>query len=532
MRARIVIAVLLPAFLLIGAVLVPCPPSARGQAPDVGEGVGLDLYYCPTCKSNYPGSHYHFQRGGSGESTGGSGGIVGAIIRSIEEEKERKEQARRDEAVRLNDQGIEHYRNGEWQSAIKAFSAASLKWPDNETIQKNLDNATSALAAEIERKSQEQFDRLAGTLRLSPNALTGPKKTQLKLSGTASSSDGLRLTRSDSSAPTEAQALQSWKSTDLNAAEQAYRKLIDAGSGNAQYVASLRMLLAQVLHEKGDNAAAIKELQEAVRLAPDHPRVQLMYAQELAEGGDYRAAEEVLKKYLASDPGNEAAARVLADVQKKQKPGGAVADTTRDALRDMPDDPKSLITYARTLADGGDYRGAEAALRKSLALNPNNQAAAKLVAEMQEKQRQAGVTAQGKAPVSALNQTEEAMKTKAADDFGQFRHDQLQIDGKAPTQWLRVMKDPEVQEAQTELNRLQAELKTLDDDGRKLVEKSQNTTNEEEKKALLDEAKSKLEAYNTKKEISEKKAEKLEALIQRKIDTEVADTQPQLSDDK
>jgi tetratricopeptide (TPR) repeat protein len=177
----------------------------------------------------------------------------------------------------------------------------------------------------------------------------GRKVTTVTIS-TASGTSGtssVRLRRSP-----EEQAAFLWKSDDLAGAEQAYRKLIESCSGDVRYCASLRMILAQVLHEKGDHAAAIKELNEAVRVAPDLPLVQLLYAKVLFESGDLRGAEETLKRYLALDPNNKAAAKILAEVQARQKrpvavtsaPSASVPLTPfNQALREVP--ASSLSDY-------------------------------------------------------------------------------------------------------------------------------------------------------------------------------------------
>ncbi|MBI5436103.1 MAG: tetratricopeptide repeat protein [Nitrosomonadales bacterium] len=137
--------------------------------------------------------------------------------------------------------------------------------------------------------------------------------------GTEGAAPAVQMQRSP-----EDEAVRLWKAEDLAGAEQAYRKLIEAAAGDVRYAASLRALLAQVLHEKGDDAGAIKELNEAVRLAPDLPILQLLYAQTMVQSGDLPGAEAALRKYLALDPDNQAAARLLSDVQARQK-GGAGA---------------------------------------------------------------------------------------------------------------------------------------------------------------------------------------------------------------
>jgi len=163
---------------------------------------------------------------------------------------------------------------------------------------------------------------------------TGGQKVTTVTVSTASNTGGtspVRLRRSR-----EEQAAFLWRSDDLDKAEQAYRKLIESCSDDSRYCASLRMVLAQVLHEKGDNAAAIKELNEAVRVAPDLPIIQLLYAEMLFDSGDLRRAEEALQKYISLDPNNKAAVNIRAEIQARQKKPVEVTSTPSTSVSLTP----------------------------------------------------------------------------------------------------------------------------------------------------------------------------------------------------
>jgi tetratricopeptide (TPR) repeat protein len=137
--------------------------------------------------------------------------------------------------------------------------------------------------------------------------------------GAEGSAPAVRLQRSP-----EQDAVLLWKADDLTGAEMALRKLIESAGGDVRYAASLHAWLAQILHEKGDDAGAIKELNEAARLAPDLPIFQLLRAKSMVESGDLAGAQAALLNSLELDPKNQGAARLLADVQARQK-GGAGA---------------------------------------------------------------------------------------------------------------------------------------------------------------------------------------------------------------
>lgn len=125
----------------------------------------------------------------------------------------------------------------------------------------------------------------------------------------------------------EAAALRLWKAGDLDAAEVAYRKLIEAGSPDTRYLASLHALLAQVLHEKGDDAAAKAELHKAVQLDRNLLVLSIMLAKAQADSGDLAAAATIMREVVARDPDNAAALQVRDDLEKRlaQAAGGAAA---------------------------------------------------------------------------------------------------------------------------------------------------------------------------------------------------------------
>lgn len=119
----------------------------------------------------------------------------------------------------------------------------------------------------------------------------------------------------------EEEAAALWRVNDLEEAAEAYGRALEDPSLDARQRALLRMKLSQVLREKGDNAAAIREFNEAVRIAPDLPIIQLIYAKHLFDVGDARGAEEALRKYLTLDPKNNAAAKLLTELQEREKQG-------------------------------------------------------------------------------------------------------------------------------------------------------------------------------------------------------------------
>ena len=149
------------------------------------------------------------------------------------------------------------------------------------------------------------------------------------------------------------EASRLWKANDLPGAELAYRRLIDAAAGDVRQAAGYRALLAEILHEEGNDAAAVRQLNEAAREAPDLPIFKVLYAESLAEGGDIAGAKKALVEALAIDSDNQAAVRMLAKLQA-QPPGAAGATAA------SPQTGPTLATaapahtgFSQALADAG-----------------------------------------------------------------------------------------------------------------------------------------------------------------------------------
>jgi tetratricopeptide (TPR) repeat protein len=112
-----------------------------------------------------------------------------------------------------------------------------------------------------------------------------------------------------------------WRIADLEGFEKETRARLAAAGADQRQAALQHALLAEALHEKGDDKAAIAELNEALRLAPDLPLIHLLRAKALAESGDVAGAKAALKQYLTLEPGNAAAAALLRDLDAPAAPG-------------------------------------------------------------------------------------------------------------------------------------------------------------------------------------------------------------------
>jgi tetratricopeptide (TPR) repeat protein len=145
---------------------------------------------------------------------------------------------------------------------------------------------------------------------------------------------------------TDGAALQLWKAGDLDAAEAAYRKLIDANSADSPYVAALHGLLAQILHEKGDDTRALAELDLALRLRPDNALLLILYAKAAVDAGDLAGGIEAMKKAIALDPNNGAARQVLADIEARRASTAAAGLGTTAQRGQISALPQAIIGVA------------------------------------------------------------------------------------------------------------------------------------------------------------------------------------------
>jgi hypothetical protein len=128
-------------------------------------------------------------------------------------------------------------------------------------------------------------------------------------------------------------ALALWKADDLIGAEQAYRQRLSKCGPDSGCQAALGALIAEILREEGDDAAASKALEDAVQLDSSSPVIRLLLCKNLADHGDAAGARSCLEHYMTLDPGNKAAAQILANLSGSANvaPSGSAATDRRTA---------------------------------------------------------------------------------------------------------------------------------------------------------------------------------------------------------
>jgi hypothetical protein len=106
-----------------------------------------------------------------GPPSGEKSNVASSKNTSIDAGPSREEIAvkQRQEAHTLNEQGVQHWKNKQYQQAADAFKAALDKSPDDPIIRKNYEDASAALRVEMaERQRQEQAAMAPQNTRVGP----------------------------------------------------------------------------------------------------------------------------------------------------------------------------------------------------------------------------------------------------------------------------------------------------------------------------------------------------------------------------
>ena len=121
---------------------------------------------------------------------------------------------------------------------------------------------------------------------------------------------------------------------------------------------------------QGQNTAALESLQVVLRSAPDHmPSLLLAGAVQYALGSTEQA-EQYLKRYLAVNPDNLYARKMLASVLLKNGQQDRAAIVIADALKDAPRDPQLFMIAGESSLQNKDYAKATEYFEKANAIAP------------------------------------------------------------------------------------------------------------------------------------------------------------------
>ncbi len=185
---------------------------------------------------------------------------------------------------------------------------------------------------------------------------------------------------------------------------QAQTALQQALAMNPEYPEAI-LALAELNLRSGQTAPAMTALQELLNKRPDLPQTRVLLAAGLQASNQLDEAATLLREQIRSFPGDLRSSALLANILQRQKKSAEAHEVLEKAVQTAPADiglfaklvdldleeknfdaamqrvrgllekqPKSAPTQfleAKVLFTKGDYAGAEAALQKTLALDPN-----------------------------------------------------------------------------------------------------------------------------------------------------------------
>ncbi|MBI2814708.1 MAG: hypothetical protein HYX71_10525 [Opitutae bacterium] len=461
-----------------------CPKcNWRGDAP---QGAA-----CPNC--GY---------GGNSSNSGGSTPYNGPNLwDALRQRKERKEQRRQQEAWSANQQGVEYAAKQDWASAIKSYQLSLEKDPGDPIVLKNLASAQARLANDRGLAAYNRGD-WAGAVAFFQEALNRnpyPKNNSILQDSLANAQEKARadqFSKQDKAAAVQMQQSIQNFAQSLNAPRAASGKQASGGGGldfisaaptpsAASPAATLEFGDPMVVDARHATPDLPKDLKDAVADTPkDKATGAPMSADALGK------LEGDLRKRLAeaADPQTQAwlEAQLAWTLQQKGDSKGAVEAIEKASALD-PDSP--MLTLLRTSAFAEtkeQFADAVWAAQEYLKSHPGNRVAASILAEANEKLRQAMDAAapsaspatanrlplvpfaqQGKMSSGVLAGTPETDKARAEKEFGfqDFGKQSFTPHWQEPPaldKRINLEKYPELKQSQTKRAELVAQFKGAD----------------------------------------------------------------------
>jgi len=141
--------------------------------------------------------------------------------------------------------------------------------------------------------------------------------------------------------------------------------------------------LAAVYSDRGDNRAAAGEIDKAVALSPEDPKLyyEKGYYRELIE--DWEGAQGAYEKASELDPGNDDYRQRLTVVYKKLGRTEDLYAAQKEMLEKEPTNQRLMLSVAQLSAEKGDYAAARDLFRALSELEPDNTAYLKNYAVVQ-----------------------------------------------------------------------------------------------------------------------------------------------------
>jgi predicted AlkP superfamily phosphohydrolase/phosphomutase/tetratricopeptide (TPR) repeat protein len=133
-----------------------------------------------------------------------------------------------------------------------------------------------------------------------------------------------------------------------------------------------RLLMGSIETQRGNHEAALGHL-EVVRAAePDHPHLLFSLSECYLALRRWDEAEQAAGRMLALDPGSAQAWLIRARCRLHRGQAAEAAEAALEAIGLQYGNPRGHFLLGAALAQGGDWVGAERAMRNNLQLNPGN----------------------------------------------------------------------------------------------------------------------------------------------------------------
>ena len=169
---------------------------------------------------------------------------------------------------------------------------------------------------------------------------------------------------------------------DLAGAEVALRRAIalDPGSVESHH------LLADVLDAQGRSREGAEILQRSVAQGSDDAGLYARIGRLSIRGGDLAGAEVAYRRAIALDPGSVESRRVLANVLDAQGRSREGAEILQLLAAEHTGDARLYARLGQLLIRADDLAGAEAALRRAIALDPGSVESRRVLADVLDAQ--------------------------------------------------------------------------------------------------------------------------------------------------
>ena len=133
-----------------------------------------------------------------------------------------------------------------------------------------------------------------------------------------------------------------------------------------------RFNLGVLLAQRGELAAARRELERAHELAPNAEDVAAALGEVLRRSDDPRAAAGVLSEFVRNFPGATRARRVLITALRESGQLDEALVRARELLKQAPGDPSALAELALTHLENGQVEVAELLIQEALEVGPRS----------------------------------------------------------------------------------------------------------------------------------------------------------------